>query len=360
MRPVRGKHLILTLIATAILSLYVLAAHAAEKASPNDVARFLAGLAPASGSPLAALTREPGWRKHASELRSAWRAIDRRQLSNIRSWATSTLRQRRSTMFYMFGGPDFAHADAFYPDASTYVLSGLEPVGRLPEIAALQGPQLKSALAALRTSFTNFQKYGYFITAEMSEQLRSGAFTGTLPVFYVMLARSGKTIHEVEYVALAGGRAVRVGFGSAVRITYSGRSGAQKTLYYFQTNLTNAGTAKSGFLEFCAGLGEGVSLVKSASYLMHQDQFSTVRSFLLKNSAVIVQDDTGIPFRFFDRSIWALRPYGQYLGPIDQFKDAYQDDLARFFEAAGARPVSFGIGYRWHPKRTNILVAEKS
>ena len=48
------------------------------------------------------------------------------------------------------------------------------------------------------------------------------------------------------------------------------------------------------------------------------------------------------------------------LGPIDQFKDAYQDDLARFFEAAGARPVSFGIGYRWHPKRTNILVAEKN
>ena len=32
-------------------------------------------------------------------------------------------------MFYMFSGPDFLYADAFYSKATTYVLSALEPVG---------------------------------------------------------------------------------------------------------------------------------------------------------------------------------------------------------------------------------------
>lgn len=348
------------LFLVVIFSVYAIEARAADPAHPNDVARFLAGLEPASGSPLSALAREPGWRQHAKEMRSAWRAIDGRQLSNIKSWSRSKLRKRSATMFYMFGGPDFAHADAFYPHASTYVLSGLEPVGRKPPVTTLRGEQLTTALAALRGSFTNFLKFGYFITSEMNAQFKAGRFTGTLPVLYVMLASSGKTIHKVEYVALSGGRAVQVRSGSAVRITYSGRGGGQKTLYYFQTNLADAGVAQSGFLRFCARLGEGDSLVKSASYLLHQGHFSRVRTFLLKNSATIVQDDTGIPFRYFDRSTWSLRPYGQYLGPIETFKHAYQEDLAQFFKSGGARAVRFGIGYRWHPTRTNVLVAERN
>ncbi len=349
---------------TLIVMLFVSAGAATSRAQdavhPNDVARFLAGLAPSSGSPLAALAREAGWKQHSREMRSAWRAIDGRQLSNISSWSRSKLRKRSATMFYMFGGPDFAHADAFYPHASTYVLSGLEPVGRKPPVTALQGEQLASALATLRGSFTNFLKFGYFITSEMGAQFKAGRFTGTLPVLYVMLASSGKTIHKVEHVALSGGRAVRVRSGSAVRITFSGRGGGQKTLYYFQTNLADAGVAQSGFLTFCARLGEGDSLVKSASYLLHLGHFSRVRAFLLKHSATIVQDDTGIPFKYFKRSVWNLRPYGKYLGPIEIFKHAYQEDLAQFFKTGGARAVRFGIGYRWHPTRTNVLVAERN
>ena len=35
-------------------------------------------------------------------------------------------------MFYMFSGPDFLYADAFYSKATTYVLSALDP-GPVPE-----------------------------------------------------------------------------------------------------------------------------------------------------------------------------------------------------------------------------------
>ena len=35
----------------------------------------------------------------------------------------------KATMFYMFSGPDFLYADTFFPNASTYILCGIEPMG---------------------------------------------------------------------------------------------------------------------------------------------------------------------------------------------------------------------------------------
>ena len=40
-------------------------------------------------------------------------------------------------MLYMFSGPDFLYATSFFPNASTYVLAGLEPVGAVPELTSL-------------------------------------------------------------------------------------------------------------------------------------------------------------------------------------------------------------------------------
>lgn len=346
----------------------VLAIAAAALAGParageaDDVARFLAGLEPGAGSPLTALTAGPAWQRHAADMNDAWRGVEQRRLGEIRAWSARTLAKRRRTMFYMFGGPDFAHADAFFSDASVFVQSGLEPVGPMPRPADLAAPSLAAALVALRGSFSNFRQFGYFITSEMREQFQAGIFTGTLPILYVTLARLGKTIRQVDFVTLGRNGAIVAVPGDstpAVRITYADRRGTEKTLYYFQTNLSNAGVAQSGFLQFCARLGEGVSLVKSASYLLHRQEFSAVRDFLLQHSAMLVQDDSGIPFRHFDQALWRLRPFGRYLGPIEIFADAYQDDLARFFKSARPRPIRFGIGYRWHPKRTNVLVAEK-
>ena len=43
----------------------------------------------------------------------------------------------RATLFYPFGGPDLLSAAQFFPAASSYVLVGLEPPGRIPRLAEL-------------------------------------------------------------------------------------------------------------------------------------------------------------------------------------------------------------------------------
>ena len=142
-----------------------------------------------------------------------------------------------------------------------------------------------------------------------------------------------------------------------VRITFSSSSGGSpQTLYYFSTNRANNGFRKSGFEQFCDKLGEGLALVKSASYLLHSGGCSDVRNFLLRKTVAIAQDDTGIPVRFFGPD-WQLRPFGRYLGPIAIFPGNHQAALAQIFHHAEA--IDFGVGYRWRANQSNLLLAVK-
>ena len=144
-----------------------------------------------------------------------------------------------------------------------------------------------------------------------------------------------------------------------VKIVFSGSDGKPQTLYYFRTDISDDGLKKSGFLKFAGNLGKGDSFIKSASYLPHSDSFSKIRDFLLSQSQSIVQDDSGIPIRFFKPDEWRLRPFGRYLGPIGEFPGRYQKGLNDLFHKSNAPRIDFGVGYRWRPNESNLLLAEK-
>jgi hypothetical protein len=353
--------------AAAVVAVLLFAAHAAcaaDSASPNDTARFLAGMPPSAESPLAALSREPSWQQHAKFFDSAWNRLDKQQLSKVRAWSGENLTERRPVMFYMFSGPDFLYADAFFPNASTYVLSGLEPVGPVPDVTKLSRGSLPHALGHLRSSLNNVLNYSFFITKDMRRKLSGSQMPGTLPVLYVFLARSGKTIRDVTFVSLdkdgslhAAGEVGSAATAHGAKIVFSGSDGRTQTLYYFRTDLSDSGVRGSGFLKFCERLGTGGSFVKSASYLMHSDGFSKVRDFLLARSASIVQDDSGIPVRFFHPGVWELRPFGRYVGPIRIFRNRHQAKLRELFLNGKPPRLDFGIGYRWRAHESSLLLA---
>jgi hypothetical protein len=144
-----------------------------------------------------------------------------------------------------------------------------------------------------------------------------------------------------------------------VKIVFSGSDGKAQTLYYFRTDISDDGLKKSGFLKFAGELGKGDSFIKSASYLPHYDSFSKIREFLLDRSQALVQDDSGIPIRFFKPDEWRLRPFGRYLGPIGEFPGRYQKGLNDLFHRSNTPRLDFGVGYRWRPNESNLLLAEK-
>lgn len=354
-------------IAVVAISLFLLAlaapARAADPVTADDTARFLAGLPPSAQSPLAALTKEPSWQRHARFFDAAFAQLEQRQLSKIKAWSAANLSAPRPTMFYMFSGPDFLYADAFYPNATTYVLSALEPVGSVPDLT--RTPYLGSTLGDIEHSMSSILSFSFFITKHMKTDLRAGEVSGTLPILYVFLARSGKTIRDVSPIALDETGAVHSASESSgktptrgVRIKFAGSDGVEKTLYFFSTDLSNSSARTSGFLKFCQTLAPGNSLLKSASYLLYAGNFTVVRDFLLNNSATIVQDDSGIPLANYDARKWKFLPFGRYAGPISEFPGRYQSRYAELFEHA--QPMDFGIGYRWRSHESNLLLSIRS
>jgi hypothetical protein len=316
----------------------------AQTPSPTEQARFLAGL-PVRGSALEEYTRGSMWGEHAAALDAAWDRAEQRQMSKVRSWAGSYLPGTGGPVYYMFSGPDFLYANLFFRNAPTYILSGTEPIGAVPDITRIPPTMLASALENLRRSMKTMLSFHYFITKEMRVDLQRNELGGTLPVLYVFLARLGYSINQVEPVNSP---------ASGVRIVFSGTGGRTQSLYYFKVDLSNGSSGK--FLSWCRAQGSGPSLVKAASYLMHSDEFSNVRRFLLEQSTAIVQDDSGIPLRNFDDR-WALRFFGNYAGPIELFAKQYQPDLAAAYQRSHAAPLGFAFGYHWQPERGMLMLA---
>jgi hypothetical protein len=332
----------------------------AQGATADDTARFLAGMQPTPASPLAELAKHPAWERHARWFEANWDVLERRQLSKVRAWRDAHLKDRARTLYYMFSGPDFLYANAFFPEAPTYLMSGLEPVGAIPLI----GERTLRSLPRIQSVLASSLQFSFFITRNLREQMQSGELSGTLPILYIYIARAGGTIRGVKLVSLdkdgavheSNGRPDR-GMAPGVKIAFTAGKGTPQTLYYFQSDISNSGTRYSGFFRFAASLGLGNSLLKSASYLMHSGNFTQVRDFVLQHSLSVVQDDSGIPLDAFKSDGWQLHPFGKYLGPIDIFPGRYQPRLAALFR--NAPPLEFGIGYRHRGYDSNLLLAVK-
>lgn len=352
---------VVTLVAAVVLFAAVSPGRAADAPTVDDTAKFLAGMMPSADSPLTPLTKDPSWQRHAKFFDSAFAQLEQRQVSKIRAWSETNLAAPRPTMFYFFSGPDFLYANAFYPKASTYVLAALEPPGSVPDLTKLPRGGIGAALYNVEHSMGSILSFSFFITKQMKVDLHAGQISGTLPVLYVFLARSGKTLKSVTPVTIDDQGAVHpVGEGKdgavrGARIMFAGSDGVEKTLYYFSADLSNTSARSSGFLKFCATLAPGNSLIKSASYLLHSGNFTTARDFLLANSATIIQDDSGIPLTYYSAKKWRFFPFGRYLGPIGEFPGRYQESYASLFQRA--QPIDFGIGYRWRNHESNLLLS---
>src|SRR5882762_10858783 len=168
----------------------------------DETAYFLAGL-PVNGR-LAPLMQTAAWQAHAAALDKSWQSKDHFQLVPIAAWMSAhagDYYRSSNTMYYMFGGPDFLYAYTFFPNANTYILAGLEPVGQVPDLSQISPAALGNSLSALRGSMSTLLITHYFVTQEMKADLSRSNLGGTLPILYVFLARLGCNVIDTTYVS---------------------------------------------------------------------------------------------------------------------------------------------------------------
>src|SRR4030095_10196626 len=120
----------------------------------------------------------------------------------------------------------------------------------LPDVLRLGAGVLDPVLRNLETALNGVLSFSFFITKDMKTDLQHEELKGTLPIFYVFLARAGKTITHVDFVTLdregaphpTVGNEKGKGLTPGVRIVFAGGADTQpQTLYYFTTNLADEG-----------------------------------------------------------------------------------------------------------------------
>jgi hypothetical protein len=81
-----------------------------------------------------------------------------------------------------------------------------------------------------------------------------------------------------------------------------------------------------------------------------------MRSTVLSKSKFLLQDDSGVAYRFFDQKNWKFQYYGTYDRPIPVFSYCFQKDLNAAYASSSPKPFDFKYGYG---KGRNVLLAKK-
>ena len=94
---------------------------------------------------------------------------------------------------------------------------------------------------------------------------------------------------------------------------------------------------------------------------MHKTYFSKIRNLVLERSNYLLQDDSGIAMRYFQKDKWHFTYYGTYRRPINLFAKQYQPELTIAYHDTlrPARPLPFGTGYNWRQTDSNLLLAKR-
>lgn len=339
----------------------------------NDAARFLAGMPSAPGSPYTDLEKTPAWEKYAAEMSEAWKRADQKRMQPVREFQARELggaAAKSNFVFYPFSGPDVVYMQGFYPNGSVYVLAGLERPGTVLKPEEYEPAELEAQLDGIRRGSASLFERSFFVTGEMSRQLRGQLVDGVLPVILMLLARTGNTIEDVRNVAIDNdGKLLELAKSQpkpgeqpdGLEVLYH-KEGEQKRrkLYYFRLDLGPGLDKNPAFLKFIEPFGKPETLLKSASFLLHWNSFHTLRDFIVDNSIQIVQDDTGIRYEIFRKKNWKVRLYGSYGRPDRPFQSQYQTDLRDAFEEPDrVKPLGFSMGYGTGRRPSHLIVAER-
>jgi hypothetical protein len=338
-------------------------------------AQILAGITPNPPDPaLKRLVESDAFKEHQQWMTTSWNSV-RNRIQTMDAWRSHEIKiagAQKKNLLYPFSGPDLLNAYVFFPDHARYVFFSLERPGTLPDLESVTTAQFSNLLQDVRSAFRDIFERNYFITSYMTKQLMTPWIRGTVPVMATMLALMNRRIIRIEPLDLFPDlthaydapdaqrppvlmRAVRIDFASATNA-----SGIQQLYYVSLDAADKALEFYPDFLNWVSQYKPATVLIKSASYLLHDQQFSKTRTMLLDAADVLVQDDTGIPFRFISQNPWHVKLYGRYHRPIRPMKYGYQKDLeAAFNSRQEQNSLPFPFGYHWRGQQSGLIVAHR-
>ncbi len=317
----------------------------------NQAARFYAGMSNEGIEMTDSDSRS--WHQYNNNLKQLLTRSDviTNGLDSIAKTDFSDFRDKVDYVFYPFSGADFIYPTLLYPDADTYFLCGLEKTG-----TPISG-EVKTSYdhyEAYRNALTTFLRFGYFITKDMHNDLHNEELDGVCPVISMLMAIRGYEIISIKYVKLneTGDFTETDSPSDAIEFKFF-KSGTrhEQTLYYLSDNVENKSLDANlkAYLDKTLPKHTVGTYLKAASFLLHWDSFSIMRDYILDHSMAVIQDDTGVPYRFL-KDKFDVTLYGKYAYPSSEFSTKCgQPDLEEIYvtNASTIHPLPFVLGYKY-------------
>jgi len=333
----------------------------------DEMADIISGIIP--GKTCLSLAAEKSWTTYQQHINGDWRLVERNKTGPIERWRKKNLDDitlDTSTLFYPFAGADFLYAHAFFPDAGNYLMIALEPIGKLHRCDTMAKKDFLAYLEKIRSALFYSNNLGFFRTKSMEKDLNQQSLDGTLPLIVFYIRKTGHRLTGINFFNLDNkGEMIpcRQNISTiGVRVAFCDSALKKpQVMYYLSYDLSDQNLKKHPeLLQFVKSFGRQTCFLKAASYLMFTSEFQVMRNYLLEQESSVLQDDSGIPYRYFRSSGWTVKLFGDYTQTIDLFKFKFQPDLQAAYEKQETKhAVPFRIGYNVKFNETNLLFAKK-
>ena len=315
----------------------------------SHVARLLAGTS---------LPSEPfgaAYRQYVAATNDGWKAYAQNFRQPLSVWANKEIRQEPGGgAFYPFSGPDLPSVLTVYPGASRFVLISDQYANRYFDPITLKEPEQSRVLQELSDAWTDFGQRGFFVTQELNKRgggERKFQLTPSM-ILMAFAARLGYEVRSIQPICLDSAdlsirpietRETRWG---SVRMELR-KEGHDIVVDYLQQDLSNRGLAKHPEARaLIQSLSKSPVLLKAASHLPQQPEFSMIRDAILTHSPLVLQDETGLEYDIM-ATRFNVRLYGEYVGAHRLFKEFINPSLVKAYKerAKDVLPLGFRLGY---------------
>ncbi|MBN9343541.1 MAG: hypothetical protein BGO76_05175 [Caedibacter sp. 38-128] len=329
-----------------------------QPATLDQISTFLAGI-PQGGS-FTEYEQTQEWQDFSKDFENRWQSIQEKRLLPMKAWRDQYLGPITLPLFYPMGGPDVLNALLFFPQSTEYIIVGLERVGKKIDFDMMFSPEKRRAyFENIQNGTSSLFQRSFFITKDMSKDFFD---CGVLPTLLALLKHSQAEIQTITFVKITAENDLvecpdHQAQGVQIVFRQKGHDKPQM-LSYFRQNLNDHNIDQ--FTPFLKKKGPLATMFKSASYTPHQVGFAKLVEFVLENTTLLLQDDTGLPYRVLQHHQWQLKYFGMYEEPYGESFVAYkQPDLARYFieQKAMIKELPFRIGYGYGKVPSNFLIA---
>ncbi|MBK8395231.1 MAG: hypothetical protein IPL26_08300 [Leptospiraceae bacterium] len=344
----------------------------------DNLATYLAGLPIDENNAYFPLTKGTYYKSYIRSIDKAWKKIEKNYILHVSEWSKEYLPKdnESNTAVYPLSGADFINLYHFYPNSPRYIMIGLETPGYVNDPALFKPEELKLAFYTLEASVSQIAGQNYFTTILMAKKFSNKYFPGVAPVLLVFLKRLGHTIDDLERISISPDGSIHTISEAEVNdnpeayqgiriVFHSEENGVERELiflkFFVNHNSMDVNTVEGKYLLKQPRLN---LVLKSAIYLLHLGKYKDFIHTILKKTDMVVEDDSGIPIRYFSKDEWDIQVFGKYTRRIsiryvpkeaNMFKSEKgnvktesqkftQDDLKKIYETS-AKPLLFKYGY---------------